>query len=67
MIPLSLISKDNYNEILPNGDGEPEWMSNNRNKAISQFSKLPFGVSPLYSKYTGLTMLEPEKIFFFKH
>ncbi len=64
MIPLSLISKDNYNEILPNGDGEPEWISNNRNKAISQFSKLPFEVSPLYSKYTGLTLLEPEKIFF---
>ncbi len=64
MIPLSLISKDNFNEILPGGDGEPEWISNNRNKAISQFSKLPFEVSPLYSKYTGLTMLEPEKIFF---
>jgi Fe-S cluster assembly scaffold protein SufB len=64
MIPLSLISKDNFNEILPGGDGEPEWMSNNRNKAITQFSKLPFEVSPLYSKYTGLTMLEPEKIFF---
>jgi len=64
MISLSLISKDNFNEILPGGDGEPEWISNNRNKAISQFSKLPFEVSPLYSKYTGLTMLEPEKIFF---
>jgi len=64
MISLSLISKDNFNEILPGGDGEPEWISNNRKKAISQFSKLPFEVSPLYSKYTGLTMLEPEKIFF---
>jgi len=64
MISLSLISKDNFSEILPGGNGEPEWISNNRNKAISQFSKLPFEVSPLYSKYTGLTMLEPEKIFF---
>jgi Fe-S cluster assembly scaffold protein SufB len=65
MISLSLISKDNFSEILPGGrNGEPEWISNNRNKAISQFSKLPFEVSPLYSKYTGLTMLEPENIFF---
>jgi Fe-S cluster assembly protein SufB len=64
MISLSLISKDNFSEILPGGNGEPEWILNNRNKAISQFSKLPFEVSPLYSKYTGLTMLEPEKIFF---
>jgi Fe-S cluster assembly scaffold protein SufB len=64
MISLSLISKDNFSEILPGGNGEPDWISNNRNKAISQFSKLPFEVSPLYSKYTGLTMLEPEKIFF---
>jgi len=65
MISLSLISKDNFSEILPGGrNGEPEWMSSNRIKAISQFSKLPFEVSPLYSKYTGLTMLEPERIFF---
>jgi len=64
MISLSLISKDNFNEILPGRNGEPEWISNTRNKAISQFSQLPFEVSPLYSKYTGLTFLEPEKIFF---
>jgi Fe-S cluster assembly scaffold protein SufB len=64
MIPLSLISKDNFSDILPNRNGEPEWISNTRNNAISQFSKLPFEVSPLYSKYTGLTLLEPEKIFF---
>src|SRR5919107_3965372 len=64
MIPLSLISKDNYGEILPEKDGEPEWILDTRKKAMSKFSELPFEVSPLYSKYTGLTMLEPEKIFF---
>jgi Fe-S cluster assembly scaffold protein SufB len=64
MIPLSLISKDNYSEILPEKNGEPEWMSDTRKKAMSRFSELPFEVSPLYSKYTGLTLLEPEKIFF---
>jgi Fe-S cluster assembly scaffold protein SufB len=64
MISLSLISKDNFNDILPNRNGEPEWLSNTRNSAISKFSQLPFEVSPLYSKYTGLTLLEPDKIFF---
>ncbi|MER5176360.1 MAG: SufD family Fe-S cluster assembly protein [Candidatus Nitrosocosmicus sp.] len=64
MLSLSLISKDNFNEILSNIYGEPEWILNTRKKAMSQFSELPFEVSPLYSKYTGLTFLEPEKIFF---
>jgi Fe-S cluster assembly scaffold protein SufB len=64
MIPLSLISKDNYSEILPDEHGEPEWILDTRKKAMSKFSELPFEVSPLYSKYTGLTLLEPEKIFF---
>ena len=64
MIPLSLISKDNYSEILPDKNGEPEWILDTRKKAMSKFSELPFEVSPLYSKYTGLTLLEPEKIFF---
>jgi len=64
MIPLSLISKDNYGEILPEKKGEPEWILATRKKAMSKFSELPFEVSPLYSKYTGLTLLEPEKIFF---
>jgi Fe-S cluster assembly scaffold protein SufB len=64
MIPLSLISKDNYGEILTGKNGEPEWILDTRKKAMSKFSELPFEVSPLYSKYTGLTLLEPEKIFF---
>ena len=66
MLSLSLISKDNFNEILSNEHNEPDWILNTRKKAISQFSKLPFEISPLYSKYTGLTLLEPEKIFFMK-
>lgn len=64
MISLSLISKDNFNEILSNQYGEPDWIINKRKKAISLFSELPFEISPLYSKYSGLTLLEPEKIFF---
>jgi Fe-S cluster assembly scaffold protein SufB len=64
MLSLSLISKENYNEILSTRNEEPDWISAMRKKAIAQFSNLPFEISPLYSKYTGLTLLEPEKIFF---
>lgn len=64
MISLSLLTKENLNKILPYENKEPEWILDSRRKALSQFSSLPSEVSPLYSKYTGLTMLEPEKIFF---
>lgn len=64
MISLSLLTKENLNKILPYENKEPGWILDSRRKALSQFSSLPSEVSPLYSKYTGLTMLEPEKIFF---
>lgn len=67
MLSLSLISKDNFEKILPNKVIEPEWILNNRKKAIMKFSELPFEISPLYSKYTGLNLLDPEKIFFSDH
>jgi hypothetical protein len=47
MIPLSLISKDNYGEILPEKKGEPEWILATRKKAMSKFSEFPFEVYPL--------------------
>ena len=64
MLSLSLISKENFKEILSNKIVEPEWIFNNRKKAISKFSELPLEISPLYSKYTGLNLLDPTKIFF---
>jgi len=64
MLSLSLISKENYNEIISSHGDEPDWISDMRKKAISQFNAMPSEMSPLYSKYTGLTLLEPEKIFF---
>jgi len=64
MLSLSSISKDNFNEILSNKISEPDWVINNRKKTISLFSELPFEVSPLYSKYTGLNLLDPKKVFF---
>lgn len=64
MISLSLLSKKNFNEILFNDSNEPEWIQESRKQAISKFSELPFEVSPLYSKYTGLKVLKPENVYF---
>lgn len=57
MIPLSLISKDNYSEILPDEHGEPEWILDTRKKAMSKFSELPFEVSPLVLKIHWLNLV----------
>jgi hypothetical protein len=64
MLSLSSISKDNFNKILSNKISEPDWILINRKKTIYLFSELPFEVSPLYSKYTGLNLLDPKKVFF---
>ena len=64
MIPLSLLSENNVHEILSNNESEPQWMMSSRKSILSKFSGLPNEVSPLYSKYTGLTVLEPNKVYF---
>jgi Fe-S cluster assembly scaffold protein SufB len=64
LIPLSLLSENNITEILPEQNNEPEWVQSSRKSIISKFTKLPSEVSPLYSKYTGLTVLEPSKVYF---
>lgn len=64
MISLSLLSKSNFDNILTYADEEPEWILTSRKEAISKFNDLPSEVSPLYSKYTGLTILEPNNIYF---
>ncbi len=64
MIPLSLLSENNVHEILSENDREPKWMLSSRKEILSKFSGLPNEVSPLYSKYSGLTLLEPNKVYF---
>ncbi len=64
MIPLSLLSENNVHEILSKNDREPKWMLSSRKEILSKFSGLPNEVSPLYSKYSGLTLLEPNKVYF---
>jgi len=64
MIPLSMLSENNVHEILSNNEDEPQWMMSSRKSILSKFSDLPNEVSPLYSKYSGLTVLEPNKVYF---
>lgn len=64
MISLSSFSEDNLDKILSKNYTEPTWILNSRKEIISKFSDLPAEVSPLYSKYTGLTVLEPDNIYF---
>ena len=64
MIPLSLLSENNVHEILSKNDSEPQWMLSSRKEILSKFSGLPNEVSPLYSKYSGLNLLEPNKVYF---
>ncbi|HKO64746.1 MAG TPA: SufD family Fe-S cluster assembly protein [Candidatus Nitrosocosmicus sp.] len=64
MIPLSILSENNVHEILSKNEGEPQWMLSSRKSILSKFSGLPNEVSPLYSKYSGLTVLEPNKVYF---
>lgn len=64
MITLSSLSENNIQEILSKKNSEPLWVSSNRKEILSRFSGLPSEVSPLYSKYTGLTFLRPENICF---
>jgi len=64
MIPLSILSENNVHEILSKDEGEPQWMLSSRKSILSKFCGLPNEVSPLYSKYSGLTVLEPNKVYF---
>ena len=64
MIQLSLLSENNVHEILSKNESEPQWMMSSRKAILSKFSGLPNEVSPLYSKYSGLTVLEPNKVYF---
>lgn len=42
---------------------EPKWLAKIRENSFSYYQNLPIEVSPLYSKYTGVSVLKPESIF----
>jgi len=39
--------------------GEPDWLREFRAEALQQFLKLPLELSPLYTKYAGLSSFDP--------
>jgi Fe-S cluster assembly protein SufB len=41
---------------------EPNWLIQNREKALSSYESLPLEVSPLYTKYSDANRLKPEYI-----
>ena len=53
-----------YLEQISQENSEPEWMSEIRNTAFSQYGILPLEVSPLYSKYSDANRLEPDHVRF---
>src|ERR1700675_605552 len=46
-------------DALSKGLREPEWLRSFRIDALSEFLKLPLELSPLYTKYTGISKFEP--------
>ena len=42
---------------------EPKWLAEIRENSFYYYQNLPTEVSPLYSKYTGVSVLKPESIF----
>ncbi len=46
-------------EAISKRFGEPDWLKEFRMEALGQFIKLPLELSPLYTKYTGLSSFDP--------
>ena len=59
-IPLSSL-KDDYVRAL--SEKEPKWLADIREYSFSYYQNLPTEVSPLYNKYSGVSVLKPEQIF----
>lgn len=57
---LSLLKID-YVRAL--SEKEPKWLAEIRENSFSYYQNLPTEVSPLYNKYTGVSVLKPESIF----
>ncbi len=56
---LSSLKEDYLRETSA---GEPQWLVDLRKKAFSYYQNLPSEVSPLYNKYSGVSVLKPESV-----
>lgn len=52
--------KDDYVRAI--SEKEPKWLAEIRENSFSYYQNLPAEVSPLYNKYTGVSVLKPESI-----
>ena len=62
LISLSSLD-DQYVKEKSNMNSEPEWLTEIRNNAFSNYSSLPHEVSPLYKKYSDANLLYPDRVY----
>jgi Fe-S cluster assembly scaffold protein SufB len=62
LISLSSLT-DNYIGSIIQENNDPEWLASLRQRAFSNYSSLPSEVSPLYSKYSDVNRIRPERIY----
>ncbi len=48
-------------EALVSALGEPAWLRDFRLESLREFQKLPLEISPLYTKYSGISAFDPTK------
>jgi FeS assembly protein SufD len=56
---LSAINGE-YINTISEANNEPSWLRQMRNDALSKYQALPSEVSPLYSKYSDVSRLDPD-------
>ncbi len=61
-----LLSKLNTSHIeeISSSRNEPEWLMNYRKNSLSVYVRLPIETSQLYTKYTDVKKMDPEKVSF---
>jgi Fe-S cluster assembly protein SufB len=47
-------------DAISSAFGEPDWLRRFRLDSLKEFHRLPLEISPLYTKYTGVSQFEPD-------
>jgi len=48
-------------DAISSSFGEPEWLRKFRMDSLKEFVRLPLEISPLYTKYTGVSLFDPQR------
>jgi Fe-S cluster assembly scaffold protein SufB len=62
LVSLSSLD-DKYVKEKSKINSEPEWLMEIRNNAFSNYTSLPYEVSPLYKKYSDANLLYPDRVY----